>query len=170
MMHYGIEIVNLGDYADARRVIKLAQAAEAAGWEALFVWDHLGYVWNAPAGDPWIILTAVAAVTSRMRLGTAVSPLPRYRPHVLAQMLATLDILSEGRVILGVGLGAVAQEYAAFGESADAKQHAAIVDESLDVLNQLWSGKRVTHRGPHYTVDNVTFVPLPVQRPRIPIW
>jgi probable F420-dependent oxidoreductase len=169
-MHYGIEVINLGAFADPRIVIKLAQAAESAGWEAIFLWDHLAFVWNSPAIDPWITLTAVATSTTRMKLGTGVTPLPRHRPHVLAQSLTTLDILSQGRVILGAGLGGVPQEYTAFGESADPRQHAAMVDESLTILNQLWSGEKVTYHGTHYTVDGVTLKPLPIQRPRIPIW
>ena len=169
-MHHAIEVVNLGEYADPRAIVKLAQVAEVAGWEGLFVWDHLGFVWNAPAADPWITLAAVANVTTHLTLGTAVSPLPRYRPHVLAQMLTTLDILSQGRVVLGVGLGGMPQEYTAFGESGDPKVQAALLDEGLEVLNQLWSGEAVHHHGSHYTISDVTLTPLPVQRPRIPIW
>jgi len=170
-MNYGIEVVNLGKYADPHLVVTLAQAAERAGWEGVFVWDHLGFVWNTPSSDPWITLAAIAAVTTSIKIGTGVSPLPRYRPHVLAQMLTTLDILSKGRVIFGVGLGGVPTEYSAFGEANDAKIHAAMVDEGLDILNRLWSGEeKVIHKGEHYIVDGVTLTPLPVQIPRIPIW
>ena len=169
-MHFGIEVVTLGEYADPRPVVRLARAAEAAGWEGLFIWDHLGFVWGAPSGNPWVILSAVAQATERLKLGTAVTPLPRHRPHVLANILATLDLLSGGRVILGVGLGGVAEEFTAFGEPADAKHRASLVDESLAVMTQLWSGQAVTHHGPHFTVKDVTLAPLPVQRPRIPIW
>jgi probable F420-dependent oxidoreductase len=169
-MHYGIEVVTLGEYADPRVVVRLAQAAERAGWEGLFVWEHLGFVWGAPSGDPWVILAAVAQATERVKIGTAVTPLPRRRPHVLANTLATLDLLSGGRVILGVGLGGVPQEFAAFGEPDDAKQRAVMLDEGLEVLSRLWLGESVTHRGPHYTVNGVALAPLPVQRPRIPIW
>lgn len=169
-MRYGIMIPNLGDYADPRVVIQLAQAAEGAGWEGLFIWDHLGYVWGAPSGDPWVILAAVAASTTRLRLGSAVTPLPRRRPQVVATTLATLDILSGGRVIFGSGLGGVPEEFEAFGDPGDTKQRAAMLDEGLAILDRLWSGERVTHRGVHYTVDGVTLAPLPVQRPRIPIW
>ncbi len=169
-MRYGIEVVNLGEFADPRVVVRLAQTAEAAGWEGLFVWDHLGFVWGAPSGDPWVILAAVAASTTHLRLGTAVTPLPRRRPQIVAQTLATLDILCEGRVVFGVGLGGVPAEYTAFGEPGEAKVRAAMLDEGLDVLNRLWSGEKVIHHGQHYTVEGVTLAPLPVQRPRIPIW
>ncbi len=106
-MYYGIEVVTFGAYADPRPVVHLAQAAEAAGWDGLFIWDHLAFAWNVPSGDPWIILAAVAQATNRLKLSTAITPLHRRRPHVLANTLATLDLLSQGRVILGVGLGGV---------------------------------------------------------------
>jgi probable F420-dependent oxidoreductase len=169
-MHYGIEVINGGDYADPRQVIRLAQTAEAAGWEGLWVWDHLAFVWGAEFGDPWITLAAVAASTARLRLGTGVTPLPRHRPHVLAHALATLDVLSQGRVIFGAGLGGVPEEFTAFGEPGDAKVRARMLDEGLQVLDRLWSGERVAHHGDFYTVDGITLAPLPVQRPRIPIW
>ncbi len=169
-MHYGIDIATLGDYANPRLVVLLAQVAEAAGWEGLFVLDHLAFAWGVPSGDPWIILAAVAQATTRLRIGTAITPLPRRRPHVLANTVATLDQLSEGRVILGAGLGGVPQEFTAFGEEDDPHARAQQLDESLDVLDRLWSGEAVMHRGAHYTVDNVTLAPLPVQRPRVPIW
>ena len=169
-MHYGVEVVTLGDYADPRPVVRLAQAAEAAGWEGLFIWDHLAFAWGVPSGDPWVILAAVAQATKRIKIGTAVTPLPRHRPHVLASVLATLDLLSEGRVIFGAGLGDVPREFSAFGEADDPKQRAALLDEGLEVLDRLWSGETLSHRGPHYIIDNVALAPLPFQRPRIPIW
>jgi probable F420-dependent oxidoreductase len=169
-MRYGIIVANLGTYADPWTVVKLAQTAEAAGWEALVIWDHLGFVWDGPSGDPWVILAAVAAATTRLRLGTAVTPLARYRPHALAHTLATLDILSRGRVLLGVGLGGVPGEFTDFGEPGDLHVRAAMLDEGLDVLAALWSGDRVSHQGRFYTVDDVRLAPVPVQRPRIPIW
>ncbi len=169
-MYFGIDIINFGPWGDPRNTAELAQAAEAAGWDGLFVWDHLAYVWGMDSADPWIILALAAAATKRLRIGTAVTPLPRRRHQVLAQTLTTLDRLSDGRTVLGVGLGGVAEEYTAFGEPGEAKEHAAMLDEGLEVLNRLMSGEKVEHRGAHYTVQGVTLSPLPVQRPRIPIW
>ena len=108
--------------------------------------------------------------TSHIKLGTAVTPVPRRRPHVLAQTIATLDILSQGRLILGAGLGGAPVEYTAFGESEDAGLRAAMLDEGLDVMNRLLSGAVVTHHGRHYDIASVTLAPLPQQRPRVPIW
>jgi alkanesulfonate monooxygenase SsuD/methylene tetrahydromethanopterin reductase-like flavin-dependent oxidoreductase (luciferase family) len=169
-MRYGIVIANLGDYADPRLTVRLARAAEAAGWEAFFVWDHLGFVRGVPSGDPYVILSAVAASTTRLKLGLAVTPLARRRPQIVAHALASLDLLSTGRVIFGAGLGGVPEEFTAFGDPGDAKQRAAMLDEGLAILDGFWSGETVTHRGPHYVVEGVSLEPLPLQRPRIPIW
>lgn len=169
-MHHGIVIANLGDYYDPRVAVKLARTAEEAGWEGFFVWDHLGFVWGAPSGDPWIILSAVAASTQRLKIGTAVTPLARRRIQVVANGLATLDLLSSGRVIFGAGLGGVPREFAAFGDPGDVKERAARLDEGLTVLDWLMSGEEVTHNGQHYTVEGIRLAPLPVQRPRVPVW
>jgi len=166
-MRYGIEIVPFGEFSNPRPVVQLAQAAEAAGWEGLWIWDHMLFPWGA--GDPWVTLAAVAAATGRLKLVTGVSPLPRYRPHLLARMLAALDLLSEGRVIFGTGLGA-ARDFAPFGEPADDKTRAAMTDEGLDLLAKLWSGEEIAHHGAHYTADKVRLAPTPVQKPRIPVW
>jgi alkanesulfonate monooxygenase SsuD/methylene tetrahydromethanopterin reductase-like flavin-dependent oxidoreductase (luciferase family) len=168
-MRYGIEVVTFGEFADPRVVVRLAQAAEAAGWEGLWVWDHITFAYGG-VGDPWVILSAVAASTKRLKLCPGIAPLPRYRPHVLARILTSLDILSEGRLILGAGLGGVEEEFTNYGEPADAKVRAAMLEEGLEVLTHLWSGEQVTYRGAHYVVEGATHTPTPVQRPRIPVW
>jgi alkanesulfonate monooxygenase SsuD/methylene tetrahydromethanopterin reductase-like flavin-dependent oxidoreductase (luciferase family) len=169
-MRYGIVTPNLGEYADPRVAIRLARAAEAAGWEAFFVWDHLGFVRGVPSGDPWIILSAVAALTTRLKLGLAVTPLARRRPQVVANAMASLDLLSGGRAIFGAGLGGAPEEFTAFGEPGDPKERAAMLDEGLQILDGLWSGETVTHRGRHYAVQGVSLAPRPLQRPHLPIW
>jgi alkanesulfonate monooxygenase SsuD/methylene tetrahydromethanopterin reductase-like flavin-dependent oxidoreductase (luciferase family) len=169
-MHYAIEIVPFGEFSEPQAVLRLAQAAEKAGWEGLFVWDHLAYVFGWPGADPWVLLSAVAATTSRLKLGVDVTPLPRRRPQVLAHTLVTLDRLSQGRVIFGAGLGGTDQEFETFGEPVDVKRRAAMLDEGLDLLDGLLRGQKVDHQGPYYTVKGVTMTPLPVQQPRPPIW
>ena len=168
-MHFGIEIIPLGEYADPKKALELAVAAEDAGWDGVFLWDHLGFVWGAPSADPWVALAAIAARTSRLRLGTMVTPVPRRRPQVLANTLATLDQLSGGRVIFGAGLGGVDMEFSAFGEETDPHVRAEKLDEALELLDRLLSGEPVTHIGRHYQADDITLAPLPVQ-PRIPFW
>ena len=169
-MRYGIVMSNLGDYADPRLAIRLAQAAEEAGWDAFFLWDHLGFAWGSASSDPWINLSAVAVSTTRLKLGTAITPLARRRPHVVANALGSLDLLSGGRMIFGAGLGGVKEEFTAFGEPGAAKERAAMLDEGLAILDGLLSGQTVTHHGQHYDVENVSLAPLPFQHPRIPIW
>jgi probable F420-dependent oxidoreductase len=169
-MHYGIVVVTFGLYADPKYVVQLGQAAEAAGWEGLFVWDHLAFTMGIPSGDPWVTLSAVAQATKNLRIGTGVTPLPRHRPHVLANLLTTLDLLSNGRLIFGAGLGAIPQEFSAFGEDDDTNTRAIMLDEGLEIIDQLMCGDPVTYMGKFYSVNNVTLAPLPVQRPHVPIW
>jgi alkanesulfonate monooxygenase SsuD/methylene tetrahydromethanopterin reductase-like flavin-dependent oxidoreductase (luciferase family) len=168
-VRYGISLANIGTYADPRAAMEVAAAAEASGWDGIFVWDHLGFVWDGPAADPWVVLAAIAVTTNRIRIGTTVTPVARRRPHVLAHQVATLDVLSGGRVIFGAGLGGVASEFAKFGEADDPRVRAEMLDEGLEVLRALWSGEEVRHRGTHYVVEGVTLAPRPVQD-RVPIW
>jgi alkanesulfonate monooxygenase SsuD/methylene tetrahydromethanopterin reductase-like flavin-dependent oxidoreductase (luciferase family) len=168
-VRYGIALANIGTYSDPRAAVRVAKAAEAADWDGIFLWDHLGFVWGPPAADPWVTLAAIATATSRMRIGTMVTPVARRRPHVLAQQVATLDVLSGGRVTFGAGLGGTPSEFGKFGEPTDAKVRAAMLDEGLELLRRFWSGEEVTHHGRHYTVEGVTLAPTPVQE-RLPIW
>jgi alkanesulfonate monooxygenase SsuD/methylene tetrahydromethanopterin reductase-like flavin-dependent oxidoreductase (luciferase family) len=168
-VRYGICLANIGIYADARAAAGIARRAEIAGWDGLFVWDHLAFVWGPPAADPWVLLTAAASATKRLRLGTAVTPLARRRPHVVAHTVATLDVFSGGRVTFGAGLGGSPSEFGKFGEPEDPKVRADMLDEGLGLLRRLWSGEFVRHRGTHYTVDGVTLAPPPVQQP-LPVW
>jgi alkanesulfonate monooxygenase SsuD/methylene tetrahydromethanopterin reductase-like flavin-dependent oxidoreductase (luciferase family) len=166
-MHFGIEVVPFGDYSNPRLVVELAQAAENAGWEALWIWDHVHFPYGT--GDPWITLSAVATSTRQLKIITGVAPLPRYRPHLLARMLTGLDLLSDGRVIFGTGLG-IAPDFLPFGEPGDDRTRAEMLNEGLDLLTALWSGEEITHNGRYYTTEAVRLSPTPFQKPRIPIW
>ena len=174
-MHFSINIPNFGDFADARTVATVAAAAEEAGWDALFVWDHVVHDKRQrrgqPFGDPWMLLTAAALATSRLRLGTLVTPVARRRPEQLARQVATLDALSGGRVIFSAGLGGpIEDEFASFGDTTDPLILAERLDEGLDLLRRYWSGEPVNHSGRHYQVRDVTLLPAPVQRPHPPVW
>lgn len=166
-MRYGIEVVPFGDYAEPGPVVELAVAAEAAGWEALCIWDH-AHFWGG-VGDPWVTLTAVAAVTTRLRLVTDVSPVPRYRPHLLARSLHALDAFSGGRVTFGAGLGAP-EDLVPVGDDADARTRAAMTDEALGLITRWCQGETVTHAGEHYRADGVQVAARGVQEPRMPVW
>lgn len=151
---------------DARTAAEFAQEAEMAGWDGFFVWEP---VWGI---DAWVSLTAAAVRTERIRLGTMLTPVSRMRPWKLASETATLDNLSNGRVILSVGLGAVDTGFEAFGEVTDRKIRAELLDEGLDILTGLWRGQPFRYNGKHYKVKETTFdpPPPPVQQPRIPVW
>ena len=171
-VNFGIDIPNFGDYSSPRTLAELAAEAEDAGWDGFFIFDHiLSSVASIPVGDPWIALSAIAVRTTRIRIGPMVTPLPRRRPWKVAREATSLDILSGGRLILGVGLGGPPErEFERFGESGDMKARAKMLDESLDVLVGLWTGETFSYDGEHYTEREVTFLPRPLQSPRIPIW
>ena len=172
-MRFSVNIPNFGDFADPRNVATVAAAAEQAGWDGLFVWDHVLHRRHQgrPFGDPWILLTAAALATSHIRLGTLLTPVPRYRPQQLARQVATLDRLSGGRVVFAAGLGGpVEDEYGAFGDTAEPRVLAERLDEGLDLLERFWSGRPVHHSGRHYEVRDVTLLPATAQRPRPPVW
>jgi alkanesulfonate monooxygenase SsuD/methylene tetrahydromethanopterin reductase-like flavin-dependent oxidoreductase (luciferase family) len=159
--------------ASPRTVAELGAAAEAAGWDGMFVWDHL--VYSAPVraiADPWICLAAIASATSKIALGPMVTPLARRRPSVVARQAVTLDHLSEGRLILGFGLGddGPEGELSRFGEEADPVRRGAALTEGLEVLTGLLSGEPLHHRGERYVADGVTFLPAPHREAGIPIW
>jgi len=155
----GISVAPFGELSEPALVAELAAAAEAHGWDGFFVWDHVAY--RDPVreiADPWITLAAVAIATERIRIGTLVTPLPRRRPHQLARETATLDRLSGGRLVLGVGIGSDGTEEfqpGRFGEEPDGRKRAVLLDEGLDRLVAYWGGE---------------FEPRPLQQPRIPVW
>jgi alkanesulfonate monooxygenase SsuD/methylene tetrahydromethanopterin reductase-like flavin-dependent oxidoreductase (luciferase family) len=155
-------------FTDPAVVVRWARAAEANGWDGFFLWDHLRWDDKAEVHDPWTLLGAIATATSRLRIGTLVTPLSRRRPAVVAKHLVTLDHLSGGRVTLGVGLGDPPNyDFSDFGDEPSYRVRAAMTDEALEVLAGLLGGS-VSHRGEHLTAE-ATIRPLPVQ-PRIPIW
>jgi len=168
---YGIYSPGFGAFSNPQILAELARDAEDAGWDGFFLWDHVHFA-DAPIGDPWITLTVMATVTSHIRLGTVITPVPRRRPWKLAREVVTLDHLSLGRAILGVGIGddRWGREYSAFGEQMDERVRGEMLDEGLDILAGLWSGKAFSYEGKHYHLDHVTFLPEPLQKPRIPVW
>ncbi len=163
----------VGELSDPRVVTDLAVAAEEQGWDGVFLWDHLLRPPSEPPGiaDPWVTLAAVAARTSRVRIGPMVTPLPRRRPQQLAKEVATLDLLSSGRVTLGLGLGHDGYgEFSRFGDTADAVVRGDRLDEGAELLADLLTGEQVDHRGTHHTATDVRLLPPPAQRPRPPMW
>lgn len=169
----GLSLPLFGELSDPLAVMRLAAEAEEAGWHGVFVWDHLW--WHAPVshvGDPWITLAGIAGATEKIRLGPMVTPLPRRRPAKVARETVTLDRLSRGRLVLGVGIGEdrLGKEFTTTGEQLDDRARGEMLDESLDILTAAWAGEPVHHYGRHYTIDGGQFLPRPVQRPGVPVW
>ncbi len=175
-MHCAIDLPPFGPFSDPILVAQLAEIAEEAGWHGFFLWDHLNYRLERSTepvaiADPWIVLAAIAQRTTSIKLGPMVTPLPRRRPWKLARETVTLDHLSGGRLVLGVGLGSDYDgEYSDFGEPTDPRGHGEMLDEGLTILTRLWSGEEVIFQGQHSQLSSVQFRPTPLQRPRIPVW
>src|SRR3954451_5852809 len=170
-MRYGFVLPD----ADVRIAPKLAREAEEAGWEAVFIPDciyiDIGSDHNIPAYDPWVVLAAMAVRTERVILGPMVTSLSRRRPWKVARETTTLDILSGGRTVLPVGLGALDDAgFERVGEATGRKERAELLDEALDIIAGLWSGRRFSYKGTHFQVRDLTFLPTPVQQPRVPVW
>jgi alkanesulfonate monooxygenase SsuD/methylene tetrahydromethanopterin reductase-like flavin-dependent oxidoreductase (luciferase family) len=139
-VRFAVCVSNFGPYADPHESVRLARAAEASGWEGFFMWDHLAFVWNGPSADPWVTLAAVAVETDALTLGTAITPLPRRRPQVVAEQVKTLERLNGGRVVLGAGLGGNEREFTDFGEDFDPHRRAGLLDGGLETVRRLWDG------------------------------
>lgn len=171
-MHFGITLPAFADFSDPRALAELARAAETAGWDGFFIWDHIFFDPTFhPVADTWVALGAVALSTERLRIGTMITPMARRRPWKLARETVSVDQLSNGRLTLGVGLGDPVQwDFGFFDEVTDPKTRARRLDEGLDILTGLWSGQPFSYQGEQYNVKEVTFRPTPVQSPRIPIW
>jgi alkanesulfonate monooxygenase SsuD/methylene tetrahydromethanopterin reductase-like flavin-dependent oxidoreductase (luciferase family) len=167
-MKFGFYTPNFDFCGDARVLAELAHEAEQAGWDGYFVWDHLQF--GEPTADPWVSLAAIALRTRQIRLGPLVTPVPRRHIAKLAREVITLDHLSGGRVVLGVGAGfAALPDYSAFGDDAEPRRRAEKLDEALELLAQLFGGQAVKHSGVHYRVECAAFQPT-LQRPRVPVW
>jgi alkanesulfonate monooxygenase SsuD/methylene tetrahydromethanopterin reductase-like flavin-dependent oxidoreductase (luciferase family) len=154
----GVFLPPFDELVDPRTLVDLARRAEASGWDGFFLWDHVNYTHRpvGALGDAWIALAAIAGATERIRIGPLVTPLSRRRVQKVARETATLDLLSEGRLTLGVGLGVEGNgELEPFGEETDARKRAVLLDSGLDRLASFWAGG---------------FEPRPVQSPRIPVW
>lgn len=167
MLKFGLALP-FGD--NPRSVAELAQLAEEAGWDGCFLGDAIWCV------DPIIGLAAAAMTTRRIRLGTMIIPAPLRRPWKVASESVALDHLSEGRLILGLGTGAVWMGWQSFpDEVTDSRARAEMLDETIDILTLLYQRKQFDYDGKHYHVkltlmEERHYPPKPVQQPRIPLW
>lgn len=179
-MRRGLVLPNWAAGQDVDLLVEAAVVADGAGWDGVFLADHLVFPPPSDLGgsdrpfddmampDPWIVHAAIAMRTERLVLGSWVTPVGRRQPWQMARDLSTLDRLSEGRVLLGVGLGR-RSDYEPFGTPWDLRAIARKTDEALELLDAFWRGEPVHYRGDHFEVDGVTLLPPPIQRPRIPV-
>ena len=169
-MRFALDVAPLGDFADPLTLVRLAEASEAAGWDGFSTWDTLGLAQGTVAADPFVALAGAAAATERLALLASVIVLPRRRPQLVAQAAATLDRLSGGRLILGVGAGGDRPDYEAFDEDWTSSVRVARMDEAVTIVDAFLRGEAVSRPGPDYPVHGVGIGPPPAQRPRPPIW
>lgn len=179
-MRYGVVVANWSVGADAALLVEFAVEAEDAGWDGVFLADHLIFPPPGSIGeesttttfmdmpDPWITLAAIAARTSRIVLGTWVTPLARRQPWQFARDVATLDRISGGRVLVGAGLGR-RPDHEVFGSPWDFPTLGRKFDEAVELIDRFWTGETVHFVGEHYSVDGAALLPTPVQQPRVPI-
>ena len=163
-MHFGLSPLQSGGDFDA--TIAECERAEAAGFDSVWLGEHHNSTLLYPA--PLVGLAAIAARTRRVRLGTGVLLLPLYHPLAVAEEAAMVDMISRGRLILGIGAGYAPEEFAAFGVST--KERGSRLDEAVPLIQRLWTEDAVHHEGRHYRIGGATLCPRPVQRPRPPIW
>lgn len=170
-MRFGLTFPNFGTYAEPSALVDLAVAADRGGWDGFFVWDHIVIADSMPVADPWVVLGAIALATERVRIGPMVAALPRHRPWIVARQAVSIDRLSGGRMVLGVGIGyPPREEFGTFGDPEDDRMRADMLDEGLAVIEGVWSGEPFAFAGAHYSVAETSFRPQPIQQPRIPIW
>ena len=171
-MKFGLTMPPIGPYSDPNYLASIAADAEKAGWDGFFIWDHVVYDNPAhPFVDPWIGLAAIAMRTERIRLGPMITSLARRRPWKVARETVSLDLLSQGRFIMGVGLGSPAsRDFGSVGEEEDDRIRARKLDEGLAILAGLWSGEPFSFQGEFYSLQELVFLPKPVQVPRISVW
>jgi len=169
-LRFCVDVPNFGRWANPRAFADFARGVEDAGWDGISVWDHILPEDGLEVADPWVMLAAAAMVTDRITLMTLVTPVPRRHPWNLSRECVSVDLLSEGRLILGVGSGALGPEFARFHGEEDLRVRAEMLDEGLQILTGLWTGEPYEFHGEHYELESVTFKPIPVQQPRIPVW
>ncbi|MFV0523605.1 MAG: LLM class F420-dependent oxidoreductase [Acidimicrobiales bacterium] len=179
-MRFGLRYCNTGPYVDPARAVELVQAGEAAGFESAWTVEHTvvpagyaspypysadgkmaGGVDDLPLPDPLIWMSYMAAVTSTIRFGTAILILPQHNPVITAKQVATLDHLSGGRVMLGIGVGWMREEFDAIGASFD--DRGARTDEYVAAMRELWTAERPTFHGRFVNFDDTYCRPRPVQ-------
>lgn len=155
----------------AKEIVELASVAEDTGWDGVFYYDDIYTDSKTEMSSAWPVMAAIAATTKRIKFGSLLTAVGRRRPWEVARESVTVDHLSNGRLILPAGLGWAGDgAYTKAGMPSDRKVRAEMLDEGLEILDGLWSGKPFRYEGKYNQLKTMTFIPRPVQRPRIPIW
>ncbi len=172
-MKFGVALPNFGKYAKKDTILEIAKTAEELGFDSIWVSDHI-VIPKSHRGfgdvfyEPLTTLAYIAACTTRIHLGTSIIILPYRNPVVLAKIISTLDALSGGRVITGVGVGWIKDEFDALG--VPYTERGPLTDECIEVLKVLWTEEEPSFKGRHYRFSGIKFLPRPVQKPHPPIW
>jgi hypothetical protein len=166
-MKFGFIIPN----GSSQQIVKLAGEAEKAGWDGVFYYDDIYTDSKTEMSAAWPVMAAIAVTTRKIKFGSLLTAIGRRRPWEVARESVTVDQLSNGRLILPTGLGWVGDgAYTKAGMESDRKIRAELLDEGLEIIDGLWGGKPFSYKGKHNQIKTMTFLPRPVQRPRIPIW
>jgi len=186
-VHFGFALPGRGPLAKSDIVLKLAQAADKLRYSSVFVTDHVVlpastrsvYPYHPsgqfPGGanqdylEPLTTLSHLAAATKKVRIGTSILVIPYRNPLVVAKMLATIDVFSGGRVILGAGVGWLEEEFVALG-APPFRERGRVTEEYLRLMRECWTREQIRFDGKHYRVSDIVFLPKPVQQGGIPIW
>ena len=169
-MRFGVVFPAYGPYCNREFAERFVAEAERRGAEAVLVWDHYMLPYGNQTFDAYILLSYLAARTSRIRLGTCVTPFPFRNPAMLAKMIATLDALSQGRTIVGVGAGWHWPEFDAYSTWDDAGVRVKKTEEALKLMTRLWTEAEVNFEGEFYSAKGAVLEPKPVQKPHPPLW
>ena len=169
-MRFGVIFPGYGPYCDRGFTERIAVEAERMGADAVLVWDHYMLPYGNETFDAYLLLSYLAARTSRIKLGTCVTPFPFRNPAMLAKQIATLDVLSQGRVIVGVGAGWHWPEFDAYSMWDGASVRVKKTKEALELMTRLWTETKVSFEGKFYSTKEAVLEPKPVQKPYPPLW
>ncbi len=169
-MQFCLIYPNMHPYCYPDVAVSTALAAEDAGFHSILVWDHYSQPEGPETLDAWNLLAYLSAKTSTIKLGTCVTPVPLRPPAILAKQVSTVDILSNGRAILGIGAGWHPQEFEGYSQWDPISVRVSRVEEGLDLILRLWSEEEVDFQGEFYHAKGALLEPKPVQKPHPPLW
>jgi probable F420-dependent oxidoreductase len=169
-LKFGIVVAPLGQYCDRDFMVNTTLEAERLGFDSILLWDHFMYSESNEIFEAFSLLSFLASRTSTIRLGTCVTPLPFRPPGLLAKVVSTLDVLSQGRIILGVGAGWYQPEFEAYSQWDDSSTRVAKTKEALELLIKLWTEEKVDYAGKYYSLKSASLEPKPIQKPHPPLW